>query len=143
MLKWPDLAGGFKLLREVDLNAVRRQAEAPVHIAVAGDSGTGKTTLIKQLLSGPRDSEPEGIPPLSEHSLEDAIPLQAHSIVLLVLDATKETHLPEQAVFSGLKKNRVPVVVCYNKADLVQNPQPVMNGAQRWPGAEISGLCGI
>ena len=140
MLKWPDLAGGFKMLREVDLNAVRRQAEAPVSVAVVGDRGTGKTTLIRQLLSGPRESEPAGIPPLSEHNLADAIPLQAHSIVLLVLDAAKESHLPEQAVFAGLKKNKIPVVVCYNKADLVQDPQPVMNGAQQWPGAEIAAI---
>ena len=138
MLKWPDLAGGFKMLREVDLNAVRRQAEDPVHFAVVGDSGTGKSMLIRQLLSGPRDSEPAGIPPLSEHNLADDIPAQAHSIVLLVLDATKETHLPEQAVFAGLKKNRIPVVVCYNKADLAPTPQFVMNGAQQWPGAEIA-----
>jgi len=136
MLKWPDLAGGFKMLREVDLNAVRRQAEAPVHIAVVGDSGTGRTTLISQLLSGPHVSEPAGIPPLSEHGLADDVPVQAHSLVLLVLDAAKETHLPEQAVFAGLKKKNIPVVVCYNKADLVQNPQSVMNGAQQWPGAE-------
>ena len=139
MLKWPDLAGGFKLLREVDLNAVRRQAEAPVHLAVAGDSTTGKTTLIKQLLSGPGDSGPGGIPPLSEHGLADAIPVQAYSIVLLVLDAAKETHLPEQAIFAALKKSKIPVIVCYNKADLVQeDSQPVMNGAQQWPGAEIA-----
>jgi uncharacterized protein (DUF697 family) len=140
MLKWPDLAGGFKMLREVDLSAVRRQAEAPVHLVVAGGSGTGKTTLIKQLLSGPREFEPAGIPPLSEHDLKDDIPLQAHSIVLLLLDGVKETHLPEQAVFAGLKRNKVPVIVCYNKVDLVQNPQPVMNGAQQWPGAEVAAI---
>lgn len=137
MLKWPSLAGGFKMLREVDLNAVRRQAEAPVHLAIVGDSGTGKTTLIKQLLSGPREFEPAGIPPVSEHNLTDEIPVQAHSIVLLVLDAVKETHLPEQDVFARLRKNKIPVVVCYNKADLVQNPQLVLNGAQQWPGAEV------
>jgi uncharacterized protein (DUF697 family) len=140
MLKWLDLAGGFKMLREVDLNAVRRQAEAPVHLAVVGAGGTGKTTLIRQLLSGPRESEPAGIPPVSEHDLADDIPLQAHSIVLLLLDAVKETHLPEQDVFAGLKNNRITVVVCYNKADLVQNPQLVMNGAQQWPGAEIAAI---
>lgn len=140
MPKWPDLASGFKLLREVDLNAVRRQAEAPVHLAVVGDRGTGKTTLIRQLLSGPRDSEPAGIPPLSEHNLAGDIPLQAHSIVLLILDAAKEAHLPEQDLFAGLKKSRVPVVVCYNKADLVPNLQPVMNGAQQWPGAEVAAI---
>jgi len=140
MLKWPDLAGGFKMLREVDLNAVRRQAESPVHLAVVGDSGTGRTTLIRQLLSGPRDSEPAGIPPVSEHNLTDDIPAQAHSIALLLLDAAKETHLPEQDVFARLRKNEIPVIVCYNKADLAQDPQLVMNGAQQWPGAEIAAI---
>jgi len=137
MLKWPDLAGGFKMLREVDLNAIRRQAEEPVHIAVVGDSGTGKTTLVRQLLSGPRASEPAGIPPISEHNLTDEIPVHAHSLVILLLNAVDGEHPVEHDVFSGLKKNRIPVVICYNKVDLVQNPQFVMNGAQQWPGAEV------
>jgi uncharacterized protein (DUF697 family) len=140
MLKWPDLASGFKMLREMDLNAVRRQAESPIHLAVVGDNGTGKTTLIRQILSGPREFEPAGIPPVSEHNLTDEIPLQAHSIVLLLLDAVKETSRPEQDVFRRLKKNKIPVVVCYNKADLVQNPQFVLNGAQQWPGAEVAAI---
>ena len=140
MPKWPDLAAGFKLLREVDLNAVRREAEAPVHIAVVGESGVGKSTLIRQLLSGPRDSEPAGIPPLSEHNITDDIPLQAHSLVLLLLDAAKGTHQPGQDVFTGLKKKKIPVVVCYNKADLAQDTQAVMNGAQLWPGVEVAAV---
>lgn len=125
------------MLREVDLNAVRRQAEAPVHLAVAGDRGSGKTTLIGQLLSGPRQSEPPGIPPLSEHNLADDMPLQPHSILILVLDAGEGQHALERDIFSSATKNKIPVIVCYNKADSVQDPQLVLNGAQQWPGAEV------
>jgi GTP-binding protein EngB required for normal cell division/uncharacterized protein (DUF697 family) len=138
MMKLPDLAGGFKLLREVDLNAIRQQAEEPVHVAVAGERGVGKSTLIGQLLSGPCMFEAGHIPPLSEHLLEDEMPLQRHSIVLLVLDATREKHTREHEVFKGLRQRKIPVVVCYNRADLVQNQQAVLNGAQEWPGAEVA-----
>ena len=57
MPKWPDLAAGFKLLREVDLNAIRRQAELPFHLAVLGREDSGRSLLISQLLSGPRLQE--------------------------------------------------------------------------------------
>ena len=61
----PDLASGFKTLREVDLNAIRSQAEWPLHVAVVGDAGVGKSTLIGQLLAGPRPTEPPGLPPVT------------------------------------------------------------------------------
>ena len=36
-----------------------------------------------------------------------------------------------------LAAHRTPVIVCYNKSDLAQNPQAVLNEAMRWPGAEV------
>ena len=59
----PDLSSGFKTLREMDLNAIRELAESPLHVAVIGETGVGKSTLIGQLLAGPRQGEPPGCRP--------------------------------------------------------------------------------
>jgi len=133
----PDLASGFKTLREMDLNAIREQAESPLHVAVVGDAGVGKSTLIAQLLAGPRQTEPPGVPPVTEHRLDEDILLQPYSLVLLMLDATQAEHPRERQFFDKLPPRKPPLVVCYNKADLAPNPQAVLNEAMRWPGAEV------
>src|SRR5512136_1710110 len=92
----PDLAGGFKMLREVDLNAIREQAESLLHVAVVGAAGVGKSTLIAQLLAGPRQDEPFGVPPVPDHQLYEEILFQPYSIVLLVLDATRAENSRER-----------------------------------------------
>lgn len=135
----PDLASGFKTLREVDLNAIRSQAEWPLHVAVVGEAGVGKSTLIGQLLAGPRPTEPPGLPPVSEHRLDEDFVLQPYSVVLLMLDATQAEHPREKSFFDKLPtaSSRPPLVICYNKSDLAQNPQAVLNEALRWSGAEV------
>jgi uncharacterized protein (DUF697 family) len=133
----PDLASGFKTLREMDLNAIRELAESPVHVAVIGETGVGKSTLIGQLLTGPRQGEPPGVPPVSEHRLDENIPLQPYSVVLLMLDATVAEHPRERSLLDRLATHKLLTVVCYNKSDLAQNPQVVLNEAMRWPGAEV------
>src|SRR5512136_2621218 len=136
----PDLASGFKTLREMDLNAIRELAESPVHVAVIGQAGVGKSTLIGQLLTGPRQGEPPGLPPVSEHRLDENILLQPYSLVLLMLDATQADHPRERSFLDRLAAHRPPTVVCYNRSDLAQNPQAVLNEALSWPGAEVAAI---
>jgi uncharacterized protein (DUF697 family) len=133
----PDIASGFKTLREMDLNAIREQAESPLHVAVVGEAGVGKSTLIGQLLAGPRQGEPPGVPPVTEHRLDENVLLQPYSIALLMLDATVAGHSRERAFLEKLATHRPPTVVCYNKSDLAQDPQAVLNEALHWPGAEV------
>jgi len=73
MPRLPDLVSGFKTLREVDLKAIGNQVEEPFHIAIVGDAGAGKSTLINQLLSGPGTPEPALLRPISEHQLNQEI----------------------------------------------------------------------
>jgi uncharacterized protein (DUF697 family) len=133
----PDIASGFKTLREMDLNAIREQAESPLHVAVIGEASVGKSTLISQLLTGPRQGEPPGVPPVTEHRLDENILLQPYSVMLLMLDATVAEHPQERAFLEKLATHLPPTVVCYNRSDLAQNPQAVLNEALHWPGAEV------
>jgi GTPase Era involved in 16S rRNA processing len=102
-----------------------------------GDAGVGKSTLIAQLLTGPRQTEPPGLPPVTEHRLDDNIVLQTYSTVLLVLDASQVEHPRERQLMDKLAAHQTPVIVCYNKSDLAENAQAVLNEAMRWSGAEV------
>jgi uncharacterized protein (DUF697 family) len=143
MPRWPDLVSGFKLLKEVDLNAVREKAEATVHVMVVGRDGSGRTTLINQLLTGPRAGEPPGIPPVSEHGVDGEIIIRPYSLVLLVLDTPAGIHVLESEVFRKLARNNARVVVCYNKIDLIGDKQAILNGAIEWKDAEVVAVSAI
>jgi hypothetical protein len=135
--KLPDLVNGFKMLKQVDLNAVRNQAEASLHIMVIGEAGTGKTALIDQLLEGPRAEEPPGLPPISMHHPDTPIDIQGNVLALLLLDARKGEHQDDRNNFDRLTAAKVPTVVCYNKADLASEEIASLRGSY-WPGAETA-----
>ncbi len=137
MPRLPDLASGFKTLREVDLNKIRNQAEEPFHIAIVGDAGAGKSTLINQLLSGPGTPEPTLLRPISEHQLNQEILVQAYSLIILLLDASQSGHLTERPILDKLRSYHVPIIICYNKIDLLQNTQAVSDDSLRWLGSDV------
>ncbi len=133
-----DVGNIFNTLREVDLNAIREQAEEPLRVLVLGNAGVGKSALITQLLDGLRPDLPLGqLPPVGEARLDQRISLEGIGLVLLVLDATQPLHPREREVFEHLARYNVPTVVCYNKADLAEHPQAVLNEAMTWMPAEV------
>jgi GTPase SAR1 family protein len=137
MPKLPDLASGFKTLREVDLNAIRSQAELPFHIVVIGGNMSGKSMLITQLLSGQGKIDTVPFRPISELQLNEELFVQPFSVIIMILDASQPEHLLERQLFDKLRSYRVPIIVCYNKIDLVQNSRLISNEALRWQGAEV------
>jgi len=140
---WPDVVSGFKLLKEVDLNAVREKAESPLHVMVVGREGCGRTTLINQLLAGPRPDQPPGIPPLSEHAVDGEIITKPESLVLLVLDPAQSPHEEERRLCRKLLHNGARVVACYNKVDRADDIQIILNGAAGWREAEVAAVSAI
>lgn len=140
MPRWPDLITGFKLLKEVDLNAVREKAEIPVHVMVVGREGAGRTTLISRLLEGPRQGQPPGIPPVSEHGIDGEIVVKPESLVLLVLDPAHAPHTQEAEALRKLLRAGARVVVCYNSFNPVADTQAILNGAAGWKDAEVAAV---
>ena len=136
MPKWPDLGAGFKLLREVDLNAIRRQAESPFHLAVMGEGGEGKSLLINQLLTGPRSQIPGLVPPIREYGLEGEMPVAACTLALLMIGSPGDDCTRAQEVFKQLLRDKIPVIVCYNQRDPAQDGGMAPVSAQAWQGAQ-------
>jgi uncharacterized protein (DUF697 family) len=137
MPKLPDLASGFKTLREIDLNSIRDQAEEAFHLVIVGRTGVGKTTLINQLLSGPGKIEPVFVRPVSKLQLNEDMPTQPVSLVILMIEAGQPEYNAEQEILKKYKSARVPVILCYNKIDLIQNDYAVSNEAIHWTGNEV------
>ncbi len=137
MSRLPDLVNGFKMLKEVDLNAVRSQAIEPLHVIVIGEAGTGKTALIQQLLTGPRSDEPPGLPPITMYRPDPALQIPDDALVLLLLDARKTDHQNERTIFDRLIARKIATVVCYNKSDLASEEIMALSGST-WKGAETA-----
>ncbi|MDD5398409.1 MAG: hypothetical protein PHU70_04930 [Dehalococcoidia bacterium] len=135
MPKWPDLASGFKLLREVDLNAIRRRAESPFYLAVLGGEGVNKSLLISQLLTGPRAQESGFIPRVYEYGLDGEMPLGTCTLAILMVGGSDDC-ARERDVFKQLRRDNIPVIVCYSRSDLPQDGKVVSINAQGWQDAE-------
>jgi uncharacterized protein (DUF697 family) len=137
MPKIPDLVNGFKMLKEVDLNMVRAQAEIPLHVMVIGEAGAGKTALIEQLLAGPRSEGPPGLASITMHRPDLSLQIPDNTLVLLLLDVRKTDLQNERAIFDRLISRKIATVVCYNKSYLAREEILALNRSI-WTGAETA-----
>jgi uncharacterized protein (DUF697 family) len=140
--KIPDLVNGFKMLKEVDLNAVRTQAEIPLHVIVIGEVGAAKTALVEQLLAGPRSEEPPGLPSIAMHRPDLNLHIPDDTLALLFLDVRKTDLKNERAIFDRLIGRKIATVVCYNKSYLAREEIVALNGSI-WTGAETAVITAI
>ena len=58
----------------------------------------------RQLLAGPRQGEPPGLPPVTEHRLDEKIYASTLQLVLLVLDATQAEHPHERSLWTSWRR---------------------------------------
>lgn len=117
-------------LREVDLEAIRRSAEEGFHLAVVGELGVGKTTLVRQMRSGGREGE--ALPAfVGEYDLPAAPPGNV-TAAILVVDASQPLRGDGPfLVLEHLIGQGVPVLVCLNKADQVAGQEEAVLAAWR------------
>jgi uncharacterized protein (DUF697 family) len=137
MPKIPDLVNGFKMLKEVDLNMVRSQAEIPLHVMVIGEAGAGKTALVEQLLAGPRSEGPPGLAYITMHRPDLNLQIPDNTLALLLLDVRKTDLQNERAIFDRLIGRKIATVVCYNKSYLAGEEIQALNRSI-WTGAETA-----
>jgi hypothetical protein len=140
MSRFPDIASGFKALREIDLNAIRNQAEGPFHLSIIGGDWVGKSTLITQLLTGPGAFNSNS---LSEISLNQAPNIPFGGVVILMVDASQAEHLQEHQVFERLRVNQIPIIVVYNKTDLTPGTKSQFHETLNWPGSEVAAISAV
>jgi len=134
MARLPDLINGFKMLKEVDLNAVHAQAEAPFSLMVVGRDDVGMASLVGQLLEGPRPGEPPGLRPVTMHRLEPGFSFPDNALVLILMDEGRGDYSDERALFDRLTGAKRPVVVCLKRSQS-GNEESVPARGPVWQGA--------
>ena len=136
----------WKALEDLDAEASQAEAEKAFQIALIGAPGCGKTTLARALaVPLPGDSmSPDLEGYLLEYrlplSVEDITDLDTATLLILLLDATTGDYTQEVAAAEYLSYLGKPMLVCYNKIDLLPVETRLIRGQARWRGAEMMPL---
>jgi uncharacterized protein (DUF697 family) len=147
MSEWDAIGTGlWKSLAEFDTEPVRAEGEKVFRLAFVGAPGSGKTALGCALAG---KSLADGLPPelqecLPEYrlplSVDDIAELEPARLLILLLDATKGDYVQEVAAADYLSYLGRPMLVCYNKMDLLPVETRLIRGQARWRGTEIMPL---
>lgn len=147
MASWEAIADElWKALAQSSVGAIKPEAEKSFRLALIGSSGSGKTALgcalggmppAQHIPSGFEDCLSEYRLPLS---VKDINALEAATLLVLLLDATKGDYVQEVAAADYLSYLGRPMLVCYSKMDLVPVETRLIHGQARWRGAEIMPL---
>jgi uncharacterized protein (DUF697 family) len=136
----------WKALAELDADLPQAEAEKDFQVALIGAPGCGKTSLACALAATPAGESMS--PDLEEYlpeyrlplSVEDVTDLDSATLLILLLDATKGNYAQEVAAADYLSYLGKPMLVCYNKMDLLPVETRLIRGQARWRGAEIMPL---
>lgn len=112
MAQWNDLSVAFNTLREIDVAAIRAEAERPLAIVCVGSPQVCQT-IATRLESGPQRYGVTGPSPIQLASLTTIIPDELRSIDLIVLGLDRNTRLSarELATIDRLAALALPTVV--------------------------------
>ncbi len=147
MSDWDEIGERLsQALARLSVDLPQEEAQREFTIALVGDAGCGKTTLALTLA---RAQPAEGIPLEAQErvieyrlplSVEDVADLDAATLLILLLDATKGDYAQEVAAADYLSYLGKPMLVCYNKMDLLPVEAKLIRGQARWHGVEIMPL---
>jgi len=136
----------WQALARLDVNLHQDEAERDFTIALVGAAGCGKTTLALTLAGA---QPAQGLPEATQErmieyrlplSVDDVADLDAATLLVLLLDATKGDYAQEVAAADYLSYLGKPMLVCYNKMDLLPVEAKLIRGQARWHGVEIMPL---
>ena len=131
-----DISTVWSNIKEVDLKPIRDSATHPVRIALVGESGVGKHTLAEQMRNDPERPGIRTQSPIALFTFDTCTePPVAHLIIVLV-DATRENYLNEQALVKKWCEAGKNVLVFINKIDLVEN-RIIGDSHQGWQANQV------
>ncbi|GIV88280.1 MAG: hypothetical protein KatS3mg055_0798 [Chloroflexus sp.] len=112
MPKWNDLSIAFNTLREIDVAAIRTEAERPLTIVCVGAVGVCQE-IATRLERGTQRYGPIGPSPIQLASLATIIPDELHSVDLIIIGLERTTRLSarELTTIDRLAALALPTVV--------------------------------
>lgn len=137
MPNWTDLGNIWTTLKELDLRPLAEEVERPLVMAIVGEAGVGKSTLIAALRDDER-ARARVITPAREVNLDDAAPAASADLLVLMLDATDDDFAREAELFAEWRRAGCNMVVFYNKLDLLPDARLVNATLMMWVGARVA-----
>lgn len=147
MSDWDEIGDRiWHALARLDVDPAQDEAERDFTLALVGAAGCGKSTLALTLASA---QPAEGMPLAAQKriieyrlplAVDDVADLDAATLLVLLLDATKGDYAQEVAAADYLSYLGKPMLVCYNKMDLLPVEAKLIRGQARWHGVEIMPL---
>ncbi len=123
-------------LKEVDLKPIRDAALHPVRITIAGETGTGKHTLVDQMRTDPSRPGITTQTPVALCTFNSSTELPAAHLTILLIDATREDISVEKTLVKKWIEAGKNILVFFNKIDLVDN-RILVSLQQEWPGSHV------
>ena len=114
MAGWQDIANVWKNVREVDLRPIRDEALREVKLAVIGESGSGRHTLVEQLRRDPSRPDVRTHTPVNILGLDEGGRSEDADLVIIMVDASGGDFARQQSLARQLNGAGKRVVVFYN-----------------------------
>lgn len=111
---WSDLGTAFSTLRELDVNAIREEAERPLTVGLLGPAHLADAALHMLTNTGSRRYPPAGLSPLQVRELAPIAPTDALAradMLLILLDGRGPVSRAQRAVLEGLAQLGLPTVI--------------------------------
>ncbi len=136
MAGWRDLGNIWTTFRQIDIGPIRQEAERPVVIAVVGEEGVGKSSLVSAFRHGARTHE--GVAGTAiEAGLEASDQLDSADLAILTLDSSRSDFSAETLFYREWASAGRACLVFFNKMDLVGD-ESFQFGQASWNGARTA-----
>ncbi len=109
-------------IKEFEVAPIQREALQELRIILAGAPGSGRHTLAAQMRTDPHHPQSTTLANLQILSLEEVERPAPADLLILLIDATSGSFAAEQAIARRWQQAPVPVVVIFNKLDLLTTP---------------------
>lgn len=123
-------------IKEVDLKPFRDAATHPVRIAIAGETGTGKHTLVELMRTDPGRPEIYLQTPVALFSFNSSTEPPVAHLTIILIDATREDFSEEQTLAKKWIDAGKNILVFINKTDLIDH-RILISIQQKWPGNHV------
>jgi uncharacterized protein (DUF697 family) len=123
-------------IKEVDLKPIRDAASHPVKIVIAGETGTGKHTLVEQMRTDPTRPGIYTQTPVGLCTFNSSTEPPAAHLTIILIDATQEDFSAEQALVKKWIDVGKNILVFFTKIDLIDN-KILVSIQQEWPGSHV------
>ncbi len=134
-----EITGVWNNLKELDLRPIREAAESELRLAIVGRPGVGRHTLAAALQDDPLHPALQTGAPVMIATLDEPAQAASASLVILMVPVNASSVEAEQRFIQAWLKQHKPLVVFYNKLDLLPPKGGIIPWLETGPARAIYG----